>query len=254
MINKEYVLDYIKHNDFKNDFKGLKISQKGKVKCRMQFLKEKLQGKKVIHLGCVSHKSLIDIAIKNNIWAHEIISNNASKCIGIDIDEEGVELLKTNYGINNVYFSDIIDQPFKPIYEETWDYIVLGELIEHIGNPAYFLKSILNKYKKNIKNIIITTPNAFSIMNFINSFLGVERINSDHRYHFTPYTLWKVCNDANLELLEMEMLEHHRFGFRKLTGEMIILGSPLIIFYRICTRLFPMTRNTIGAVFEINSQ
>lgn len=252
MINRKYVVDFIKHSDYKDDFKGLKIKQRGRVKDRLEFLKEKVKGKKVIHLGCVDHESLMQIYIKNNIWAHKVISDNADKCIGIDINEEGIRLLKNKYLLENIYFSDILEEDFEPILEEKWDYIILGELIEHIGNPKLFLDNLILRYKHNIKNVIITTPNAFAISNFVNALKGVERINSDHRYYFTPYTLWKVCNDANIELLDMEILEHHKIKFKTLNGEASIFNSFLLIFYKIFIRLFPMTRNTIVAVFKIN--
>ena len=248
MINRKYVADFIKHSDYKDDFKGLKIKQRGRVKDRLEFLKEKVKGKKVIHLGCVDHESLMQIYIKNNIWAHKVISDNAEKCIGIDINEEGIRLLKNKYLLDNIYFSDILKEDFKPILKEKWDYIILGELIEHIGNPKLFLDNLILRYKHNINNLIITTPNAFAISNFVNALKGVERINSDHRYYFTPYTLWKVCNDANLELLDMEILEHHKIRFKRLNGEPSIFSSFLLIFYRIFIRIFPMTRNTIVAV------
>jgi hypothetical protein len=45
---------------------------------------------------------------------------------------------------------------------------------------------------------VVTVPNALSLRNAVQALGGVERINTDHRAWFSPFTLLKVLADAGL--------------------------------------------------------
>jgi hypothetical protein len=63
--------------------------------------------------------------------------------------------------LTNIFFGDITVRPkISEIGNDKFDYAVFGEVLEHIGNPVYFLKSFLSNYKENIGQVIITVPNA----------------------------------------------------------------------------------------------
>ena len=84
-----------------------------------------------------------------------------------------------------------------------FDYAILGEVLEHVDNPVLFIASIIDSYRENIDRLIITVPNAFSSWHNKMAKKGIECINSDHRYVFTPYTLTKVLNEAGMEVEEI---------------------------------------------------
>lgn len=168
---------------------------------RLDALQTIVSKKRCIHLGATDHMPLIEDKIKNNTWLHKCISESAKECVGIDINSEAVDYCN-NIGWKNIIAADFledIEKVKKYIGTEKWDYIVAGELVEHIDNPIDFLKKINFIYYKNIDRIIITVPNAFNIDNFKSALKGMEGINTDHRYWFTPYTILKVATMAGLE-------------------------------------------------------
>ena len=84
-----------------------------------------------------------------------------------------------------------------------WDYLVAGEIVEHLDNPVEFLRLLNERYKQRVDKIIITVPNAFRINNLTFSMKGQECINTDHRYWFTPYTICKVVHRANFVIEQL---------------------------------------------------
>ena len=71
-------------------------------------------------------------------------------------------------------------------------------MLEHIDDPVGFLVALREKFSGCVQELIITVPNAFSQKNHERAREGIEKINSDHRYWFTPYTLAKVVVSAGL--------------------------------------------------------
>jgi 16S rRNA G966 N2-methylase RsmD len=85
----------------------------------------------------------------------------------------------------------------------SFDFAVLGEILEHVNDPVCFLKRIKNNLQNICTKIIITVPNALRFRRVSDKLKGanlthVEAINSDHRYWFTPYTIAKVCVEAGV--------------------------------------------------------
>jgi len=103
------------------------------------------------------------------------------------------------------YLNDVFDN----ITSKNWDYVVFGEIIEHLDNPVNFLKVLKMKYGKNISKFIITVPNIYNKRQFINMMNYREVINSDHRFWFTPYTITKILVSAgyNPELISYANLQ-----------------------------------------------
>jgi hypothetical protein len=165
---------------------------------RTELLKSISSGKDIIHIGCLDHVELIEEKRKKNIWLHQLLMDSAKNCIGIDINEAGIQQVKDQYNIKDIYFADIIKEPFPEITSRKWDYIILGEILEHTDNPVLFLNRIKELYKKNIDKIIITVPNVLNFETFRHLKTNTEFINTDHRYWFTAYTILKVINQANL--------------------------------------------------------
>ncbi|MDP8217578.1 MAG: methyltransferase domain-containing protein [Candidatus Theseobacter exili] len=190
---------------------GLKVSfeydeQDKKYCSRIDILKEMCFGKRVVHAGCVDHD--IDTIIKKtrrDKWLHGILCDCAERCFGVDIDEEGVRYIHQTLGISDVECSNILECNNKALMNESWDCILIPEVLEHCDNPVDFLQKIHEKFKRNIRRIILTVPNAFSRENYRNTKKGIESVNSDHRYWFTPYTLTKVVSRAGFIVDELRM-------------------------------------------------
>ncbi len=200
-INKD-IIPYLTGDEFSNYF-PFQISEPEKIiTSRFKLLEDIVKGKNIIHLGCCDHIPLIENKIKTNTWLHARIDKMANECLGIDNNENGVEYLKTQLNYKKIIYADITKDEIIQLKEKKWDYIILGELLEHIDNPVTFLSIIREKYKNYINEIIITVPNALHYQNFNNAKKHYEYINSDHRFWFTPYTLGKILNKAGFIIKE----------------------------------------------------
>ncbi|MFA5045980.1 MAG: methyltransferase domain-containing protein [Paludibacter sp.] len=174
---------------------GLDISfsnEKYPNQTRIEKILEITKNKSVIHVGCADHLPLIETKIKNNKWLHRLLIENTTQCIGVDNNEEAVNFINNKLNIRDVYCFDITSDNVSILDNSHWDYMILGEIIEHIDNPVAFLTKIKEKYTGKVDKILITAPNVFNILTIKDIKSNIENINTDHRYWFSPFTLTKV--------------------------------------------------------------
>jgi len=194
-INPE-ILKYLKGESFKSNLTVDLDRIKHDVISREVIITSIIKGKDVIHIGCSDHIQIINEKIRNNTRLHKLITENAGKSIGIDIDKESIDYVKKELGYQNVYSGNILKDDFKSITERKWDYAVFGEIIEHLDNPVSFLEVFRNRYRSYVRKFIITVPNIYCINQYRNMMEFREKINSDHRFWFTPYTISKILVSA----------------------------------------------------------
>lgn len=199
--------DYIKGKSFSA---GLDIPFDNELhpdKTRIEKILEITKNKKVIHVGCADHLPLIESKIKNKKWLHGLLLDNTAACIGIDINEEAVHFINEKLGLNDVFFVDITKENVILKNEIHWDYMILGELIEHIDNPVAFLEKIYKLYSGVVDKIIITAPNVFNLETINDIKNNRENINTDHRYWFSPFTLTKIVYNSGFKNTEIYFAE-----------------------------------------------
>ncbi len=198
------ILPFISGEKFSDSLK-VEINELFEETTRISLLKKTATHKKIIHVGCVDHLPLIESKITNNIWMHGQLSEAASTIIGVDINKEGIDYLQLKLDINNVVCADITTDDIPEINGQKWDYLILGEVIEHVDNPVYFLQAIREKYKNIVNEIIITAPNILVKNRVLNmSKNSAEQINSDHKYWFSPYTLSKIISQAGYSNIKLD--------------------------------------------------
>lgn len=165
-----------------------------------------VKGKSVIHIGCCDHLEIIDERIKNHEWLQGLLEENCNEVTGIDINEKSVNYVNDN-GLSKkkVYCKNILDSNMMKNWDisfEGYDYVLLGEILEHVDNPVDFLSTMKNNFRaKGFKgNFIITVPNALSfVRSWRLSIKETELVNTDHRYWFTPFTISKVMYMAGIK-------------------------------------------------------
>ncbi len=206
------------------------------LKNRSHIISDIAKNRSILHIGCCDHSPLLREKISKGTWLHGILSNLANMCIGIDIDRSAIQNARTISGLDNIYFGDITSEnKIAEISENQFDYAIFGEVLEHIGNPVNFIAQFLENYAPNVKNVIITVPNALRGGNVLNIFKAREAINTDHRFFFTPYTLAKVAWDAGLLPTSVQMAHYspappikaailNRFPL--LAEDLILIGHP----------------------------
>jgi hypothetical protein len=182
---------------------------------------ELIKNSNVIHIGCSDHIQVINEKIRTNTWLHKLITDNSRNCIGIDIDRESIDYIKNSLGYTNVYQGDILTDDFEELKQIRWDYVVFGEIMEHIDNPVNFLKVFKTRFGENVERFIITVPSIYNKRQFGNMLKFKEIINSDHRFWFTPYTISKIVAEAgykpeNLTFSNLQKLTVPELIIRKL--------------------------------------
>lgn len=204
------ILPFLHGSEFSN---GLRVNisrPERSVPDRIGALERMAQGMRVLHIGCVDHVPLIEAKRRRGRWLHDRLAVRASQLAGIDLDAEGVAYVTEKLGYEDVFVSDVTrDDPPARVAEQTWDFALLGELVEHLDNPVAFLAAFRTRYAPHVNEVVITTPNAFRIDNFKRARRHVELLNSDHRFWWTPYTLSKVCVRAGLQVREFSFCESY---------------------------------------------
>jgi hypothetical protein len=204
------------------------------VMLRDDYLVSLARGANILHIGCVDHLDLIEEKIRDDTYLHKSLCKAASLCVGVDLNEDGIEHMR-ELGFDNLHCGDLNgDEIPDALSDITFDYAIFGEILEHVDNPTQFLRDFRNKYK-NVRGVIITVPNALRHTNIVGALRSIEKINTDHRYWFTPFTIAKVQHRAGLELENILMTSFSSNG----------------LFKRILFRLFPLMADSIVCVSKM---
>lgn len=197
---------------------------------RDDYLEQLCKGRKVLHIGACDWPYTTE-KFQNGLLLHEKITKVASEVLGVDISEEAIQTMR-DLGYNNILYFDINrigELDFAP------DIIVLGETIEHIMNLENALTNI-KKIMSGDAELLISTPNAFYISNFLNAFRKRESANEDHKLYLSAQTLKQLLESNNLHVLEI--------GFAFLNRKSETLKKKLL---KKLIRYFPMLAETIIA-------
>lgn len=197
---------------------------------RISKILELTKNKRVIHVGCADHLPLIEEKIKNKKWLHGLLLENTTECLGVDINDKAVNFITNKLKIKNVFCFNILEN--NPIFQSTeqWDFMVLGEIIEHIDNPVAFLKELKERYQGKVDKLIITAPNIYNLLTISDIKKNIENINTDHRYWFSPFTLSKILVQSNFSDSELFFVERVKLPFFRALIKRIksLLGLPLL--------------------------
>lgn len=171
------------------------------VNNRKAFTVDFCRNKKVLHIGCVD-SGMMKKRIAENNYLHHQIYKVADKLIGIDIDGDGITLLKNQgYDVETVNI-ETDREKLKSLTKEI-DVIVVPEVIEHLSNPGLFLDKL---YSCDFDgDILVSTPNSFSYRVSDHLSRGVELVHPDHNYYFSPTTLTTLLNKHGFDIKRLLM-------------------------------------------------
>lgn len=128
----------------------------------------------------------------SNLLFRQICELN-NECMGVDIDGEGIELLKSQ-GFNATT-ADVVTMDL----EQQFDAIIAGEIIEHLPNVGQFLEN-MHRHLTETGTLLITTPNpfyskqAFKIWRY-----NSPQVHEEHTCWFDPITLCNLCRMSGLD-------------------------------------------------------
>jgi SAM-dependent methyltransferase len=153
---------------------------------RIEFITNYVTARSVIDLGFVDESRMVSKQAIGT-WLHATVARKAVSAVGIDSDPVGVELAR-ELGYE-AHAADCEDrEALAGLGLEPADVVVAGELIEHLDQPGRFLEAV-KVLVKPTGTLLITTPNALSMTNFLGSLMQRELVNPDHVSWFSWHTL-----------------------------------------------------------------
>ena len=142
-----------------------------------------IAGRKILDCGGIDH-SFAGEKQKRGRWLHATLAEHAQRCIGVDILADRVAT------INRQGKYEFIQGNVEELaFENEFDVVVAGELIEHIYNAGLFLDSVWRALKcRGI--LIITTPNYHALSLILYStIMGKEVCHKEHTCYYSKQTL-----------------------------------------------------------------
>ncbi len=150
----------------------------------------------------VSNKSCLDIgAIEHDLsfterptWKHKLVSDASSRTVGIDILEDYVEILR-----QRGYDIRLFDATSDEFIGETFDVVIIGDVIEHVDNPVKLIRFSLRHLNQG-GMIIAKTPNPFFYDHIKKYLKNRAFINADHMAWFSPSMALEIARRADCSL------------------------------------------------------
>jgi 2-polyprenyl-3-methyl-5-hydroxy-6-metoxy-1,4-benzoquinol methylase len=139
------------------------------------------------------NKAVLDVGCAQNPAIYKTISKKSTLTVGIDIDEKTIiKMAKSGARVFKMN-AENINLPYK------FDYIIAGEIIEHLSNPGLFLRSA-KKHLKRGGEIILTTPNVSSLLLYFLVVMLDKTQDPTHVYYFDHKNLAVLVKRFNLEI------------------------------------------------------
>lgn len=160
---------------------------------RHEALVEAVRGRRAVHVGFVDE--LMGSKIAADVWLHARLAEAAVSLVGLDADEEGVAAARAAGYEAHVVDAQSADA-VRALGLERADVVVAGELIEHLDAPGPFLRAM----RELADELVLTTPNAYRLLNFLAPLSGSELIHPDHTAWHSPATLRRLCDLSGWEV------------------------------------------------------
>ena len=182
----------------KGHFLQPKWSNPGAYYERIDQISPYVTGKSVLDVGCTAGSRRDD-------WVHAGLVRVADHVVGVDIDDEAVNRVRQRG------FDVRVADAESLLVAEEFDVVHAGELLEHLDNPRAFLVAARSKLKPG-GVLILTTPNAFAVSNFVYRLGGNPRVNGDHTCWYCEDTLRQLLERNDYEILSMGYMRHRATG------------------------------------------
>lgn len=161
-------------------------TRRGPVVDRVPFLLERCRDRRVIHLGFVD-TGLAALKRDDSTWLHSRLASSARELVGLDLDAAGVA--DAEAAGFEAYEADCqSSDSLRGLGIAPGEVVLAGELIEHLERPGDFLDAV-HEIVAPDGRLILTTPNAFSLLNVVASLAQREIVNPDHVSWYSATTL-----------------------------------------------------------------
>lgn len=164
---------------------------------RSDLVADLVGGKSVLHLGAVgqTEEPIADQIAAAPHGIHALITEKAAHCVGVDIDAAAVAALHEHGVYTNVIAADVLTLDRADVHLDTIDVVFAGDIIEHIANPGQFLQGIAQVADPGA-TLVLTTPNAFGLFNFVRYCLCRTYEGNEHVCSFNVATICQLLEWA----------------------------------------------------------
>ena len=138
-------------------------------------------------------------------WMHAMIASVASEAVGVELDKALVRQA-TGKGFN-VVAANAETMDLGRTFQVVW----AGELIEHLSCAGGFLDAA-RRHLEPDGLLVLTTPNAFAVSNFVYRIGGRARVNPEHTCWYDETTLSRLLQRHGYDIVEVGYIGHRTPG------------------------------------------
>ena len=187
MVMNKSLLEIKKERENLYHFNGAKL-----INSRLPLIKRLVKNKIVLDIGSVQHNSSFEASPH---FLFKFLVQNAKSVVGIDKEEKEVRKLREK-GYKNI----IVGNAESAKFDQRFDVIVAGNVLEHLSNPGLFLANMKQNLIDNGK-IVITTDNEGGFVSFFHTIcLGYIPENPDHTMIFNYSHLRELVTREGLKI------------------------------------------------------
>jgi 2-polyprenyl-3-methyl-5-hydroxy-6-metoxy-1,4-benzoquinol methylase len=159
--------------------------------------------------GYLEGRTVLDVGAGSGIdrpdWMHAAVASVATDAVGVELDKKlAARAREKGY---DVIAGDAQALDLGRTFEVVW----AGELIEHLSCAGGFLDSARGHLARGGR-LVLTTPNAFAVSNFVYRIGGRPRLNKGHTCWYDETTLSQLLQRHGYEVVEVAYLPHKTPG------------------------------------------
>jgi len=148
-----------------------------------------------------------DVILDVGCWDGQRVESLLGKCkpYGLDIDKNKLNLASKKVK-KRLFFGDITKkETLKKITKKKFDWIFLGEVLEHIEKDELALKNINFLLKKNGK-LVLTTPKSIFLLEFWDpAWIRWKILGGQRHHHYTKKEIIKKLEKNGFVIKEIRL-------------------------------------------------
>ncbi len=165
---------------------------------RFERVRRYLEGRTVLDIGAGS-------GINRPDWMHAAVAGVATETVGVELDADlAARARERGYDVRT---ADAQALDLGRTFQVVW----AGELIEHLSCAGGFLDGARDHLDPG-GQLVLTTPNAFAVSNFVYRIGGRPRVNRGHTCWYDETTLTQLLQRHGYEVVEVSYLRHRTPG------------------------------------------
>jgi len=218
---------------------GFRVTvEPGKFNIRDARIEELVRGKRVVDVGFLDSGSIED-KVSSGAWLHMKVRNSSARAIGVDVDGSGIDQVKEMCEIDALC-ADLSSTTPRELVEFRPEIVLCADVIEHVPDPLAFLRGVVKLAAICESQVVVSVPNYAALPSVRGVLRNEERVNSDHRFYFSPFTISKLMWDAGLRAQTLELVASYE-------------GRPNLApkIRRFLLRRFPLLRDTCLVVADV---